>query len=127
MGFAKEIRAAATAGQLVRVERDAIETGWLTGYVVAAGPSYFAREIVDGLQAGRFLRKVQPQVERLMIRRARMHPYLVQHVLKIATQRARLMHLRLKHSQRDTKREVLVMLERIMLEMLLRDRENYAL
>ena len=29
MGFAKEIRAAAGAGQLVRVERDAIETGWL--------------------------------------------------------------------------------------------------
>ena len=37
------------------------------------------------------------------------------------------MHLRLRHSQRDTKREVLVMLERIMLETLLRDRENYAL
>ena len=48
-----------------------------------------------------------------MIRRARMHPYLVQHVLKIATQRARLMHLRLSHSQRDTKRAVLVMLERM--------------
>ena len=78
-------------------------------------------------QASRFLRKVQPQVERLMIRRARMHPYLVQHVLKIATQRARLMNLRLSQNQRDTKRAVLVMLERIMLEMLLRDRENYAL
>jgi hypothetical protein len=37
------------------------------------------------------------------------------------------MRLRLSHSQRDTKREVLVMLERIMLDMLLRDRENYAL
>ena len=78
-------------------------------------------------QASRFLRKVQPQVERLMIRRARMHPYLVQHVLKIATQRARVMNLRLSRNQRDTKRAVLVMLERIMLEMLLRDRENYAL
>jgi hypothetical protein len=37
------------------------------------------------------------------------------------------MNLRLSHNQRDTKREVLVMLERIMLDMLLRDRENYAL
>jgi hypothetical protein len=37
------------------------------------------------------------------------------------------MNLRLSHNQRDTKRAVLVMLERIMLEMLLRDRENYAL
>ena len=86
-----------------------------------------AEDHPDGPQASRFLRKVQPQVERLMIRRARMHPYLVQHVLKIATQRARLMNLRLSHNQRDTKRAVLVMLERIMLEMLLRDRENYAL
>lgn len=48
MGFGKEIRAAVAAGRLVRVEREAIETGWLTGYVVAAGPSYFAPEIVDG-------------------------------------------------------------------------------
>jgi hypothetical protein len=86
-----------------------------------------AEDHPDAPQASRFLRKVQPQVERLMIRRARMHPYLVQHVLKIATQRARLMNLRLSHNQRDTKREVLVMLERIMLETLLRDRENYAL
>jgi hypothetical protein len=81
----------------------------------------------DALHASRFLRQVRPQVERLMIRRARMHPYLVQHVLRTATQRARTMGLRLSHSQRDTKREVLVMLERIMLDMLLRDRENYAL
>jgi hypothetical protein len=81
----------------------------------------------DALHASRFLRQVRPQVERLMIRRARMHPYLVQHVLRTAIQRARAMGLRLSHSQRDTKREVLVMLERIMLDMLLRDRENYAL
>ena len=80
-----------------------------------------------GLNAGRFLRKVRPQLQRLLTRRARMHPYLVQHVLRTATQRARRMNLRLKHSQRETKRDLVVMLERIMLEMLLRDRENYAL
>jgi hypothetical protein len=56
-----------------------------------------------------------------------MHPYLVQHVLRTATHRARRMNLRLKRSQRDTKRELIVMLERILLDMLLRDRENYAL
>jgi hypothetical protein len=56
-----------------------------------------------------------------------MHPYLVQHVLRTATQRARHMNLRLRHSQRNTKRELVVMLERIMLDMLLRDRETYAL
>jgi hypothetical protein len=56
-----------------------------------------------------------------------MHPYLVQHVLRTATHRARRMNLRLRHSQRDTKRELVVMLERIMLGMLLRDRESFAL
>ncbi|HET9694781.1 MAG TPA: putative zinc-binding metallopeptidase [Steroidobacteraceae bacterium] len=81
----------------------------------------------NGANAGRFLREVQPQLKRLLVRRARMHPYLVQHVLRTATHRARRMNLRLKHNQRNTKRELVVMLERIMLETLLRDRENYAL
>jgi hypothetical protein len=48
-------------------------------------------------------------------------------VLRTATQRARLLDLKLKGSQRRAKRDVLAMLERIMLDMLLRDRENYAL
>lgn len=80
-----------------------------------------------GMHAGRFLREVRPQLKRLLVRRARMHPYLVQHVLRTATHRARRMNLRLQRSQRATKRELVVMLERIMLDMLLRDRENYAL
>jgi hypothetical protein len=79
------------------------------------------------LQASRFLREVRPQLRRLLIRRARMHPYIVNHVLRTAIQRSRLLNLRLKGSQRDTKREALGMLERMMLDMLLRDRENYAL
>jgi hypothetical protein len=80
-----------------------------------------------GLAASRFLREIRPQLRRLLTRRARMHPYLVNHVLRTATQRARLLDLKLKGSQRRAKREVLAMLERIMLDMLLRDRENYAL
>ncbi len=77
--------------------------------------------------ASRFLREVRPQLRRLLIRRARMHPYIVNHVLRTAIQRARRLDLRLKRSQRDTKREALGMLERMMLDMLLRDRENFAL
>ena len=77
--------------------------------------------------ASRFLREVRPQLRRLLVRRARMHPYLVSHVLRTATQRARVLDLRLKASQRDTKRAVLGTLERILLEVLTRDRENYAL
>jgi hypothetical protein len=80
-----------------------------------------------GLAASRFLRQVAPQLRRLLVRRARMHPYLVSHVLRTATQRARALELNLKGSQRRAKREALGMLERIMMEMLLRDREHYAL
>jgi hypothetical protein len=79
------------------------------------------------LSASRFLREVSPQLRRLLVRRARMHPYLVDHVLGTAIRRARSLELCLKGSQRETKRAALAMLERIMLEMLLRDRENFAL
>jgi hypothetical protein len=56
-----------------------------------------------------------------------MHPYLVNHVMRTAVQRARILDLRVKGSQRRAKRAVLQLHERIMLDMLLRDRENYAL
>jgi hypothetical protein len=77
--------------------------------------------------ASRFMREMAPQLARLLVRRARMHPYLVDHVMRTAVQRARVLDLRLKGGQRRAKREVLAMHERIMLEMLLRDREHYAL
>jgi len=80
-----------------------------------------------GLSASRFLREVTPQLRRLLVRRARMHPYLVSHVLRTATQRARLLDLKIKGNQRQAKRDVLSLLEFIMMDMLLRDRENYAL
>jgi len=70
---------------------------------------------------------MRPQLARLLVRRARMHPYLVNHVMRTAVQRARVLDLRLKAGQRRAKRDVLEMHERIMMEMLLRDRENYAL
>ena len=56
------------------------------------------------LAASRFLREVSPQLRRLLVRRARMHPYVVDHVLRTATRRARLLGLNLKGSQRATKR-----------------------
>ena len=79
------------------------------------------------LAASRFMRDMRPQLKRLLVRRARMHPYLVNHVMRTAVQRARILDLRLKGSQRRAKRAVLELHERIMLDMLLRDRENYAL
>jgi hypothetical protein len=47
--------------------------------------------------------------------------------MRIALRRARELDLRVKGGHRLAKREVLALHERIMLEMLLRDRENYAL
>jgi hypothetical protein len=79
------------------------------------------------LAASRFMRDMRPQLKRLLVRRARMHPYLVSHVMRTAVQRARMLDLRLKGSQRRAKRAVLELHERIMLDMLSRDRENYAL
>jgi Putative zinc-binding metallo-peptidase len=81
----------------------------------------------QAVAASRFMREMRPQLARLLVRRARMHPYLVDHVMRTAVQRARALDLRLKGGQRHAKREVLAMHERIMLEMLLRDREHYAL
>jgi len=77
--------------------------------------------------ASRFLREVSPQLRRLLIRRARMHPYIVDHVMRETTQRVRELDLRLRASQRETKRRLVGVLERMMLDLLVRDRENYAL
>ena len=73
------------------------------------------------------MRRVRPQLERLLIRRSRLHPYLVHHVLRVVIQRCRELDLVLETSQREAKRQVLGVLERIMMDILRRDRERYAL
>jgi len=80
-----------------------------------------------GPAASRFMREMRPQLRRLLVRRVRMHPYIVNHVMRTAVQRARERDLRVKGDPERAKREVLVLHERIMLRMLLRDRENFAL
>ncbi|HEU4487216.1 MAG TPA: putative zinc-binding metallopeptidase [Povalibacter sp.] len=79
------------------------------------------------LRASTFVRRVRPQLERLLIRRSRLHPYLVHHVLRVVIQRCRELDLVLETSQREAKRQVLGVLERIMMDILRRDRERYAL
>lgn len=80
-----------------------------------------------GRLASGLLREMRPQLRRLLVRRARMHPYIVHHVMRTATQRARALGLRVRGSRRQTQRDALVLHERIMLQILLRDRENFAL
>jgi hypothetical protein len=80
-----------------------------------------------GRLASGLLREMRPQLRRLLVRRARMHPYIVDHVMRTATQRARILGLRVRGGRRQTQRDALVLHERLMLQMLVRDRENFAL
>ncbi len=79
------------------------------------------------MRAGTFVRQVRPQLARLLTRRSRLHPYLVFHVLRTVMQRCRELDLVVDTSQRDAKRALLRVLERIMMDILRRDRERYAL
>jgi hypothetical protein len=79
------------------------------------------------MQASRFVRQCRPQLERFLIRRSRLHPYLVHHVLRTVIHRCRELDLVLDTSQRQAKRAVLGVLERILMDILRRDRERYAL
>lgn len=79
------------------------------------------------MRASTFVRQVRPQLSRLLIRRSRLHPYLVFHVLRTVMQRCRELELVVDTSQRAAKRAVLGVLERIMMNILRRDRERYAL
>ena len=77
--------------------------------------------------ASGLLREMRPQLRRLLVRRVRMHPYVADHVMRMAAQRARVLGLRVRGGRRQAQRDALVLHERIMLQLLLRDRENFAL
>jgi Putative zinc-binding metallo-peptidase len=77
--------------------------------------------------ASRFVREIEPQLRRLLVRRARLHPYYVDHAIRIVTQRAHQLDLVLRGPRREAKRPVVRLHERIVLDVLRRNRENYAL
>ena len=77
--------------------------------------------------ASTFLRQCRPQLERLLMRRSRLYPYLVHHVLRTVIHRCRELDLVLDTSKREAKRAVLGVLERILIDILRRDRERYTL
>ena len=78
-------------------------------------------------RASRFVREIEPQLRRLLERRARLHPYYIDHAITIVKQRSRRLDLVLRTSRRDAKRPVVRLHERIVLDILKRNRENYAL
>jgi hypothetical protein len=80
-----------------------------------------------GVAASRYVREIEPLLRRLLERRARLHPYFVDHAIRTVTQRARQLDLVLRGSRREAKRPVVRLHERIVLDVLRRNRENYTL
>lgn len=77
--------------------------------------------------ASRFVREIEPQLRRLLERRSRLHPYYLDHAISLVRQRSRQLDLVLRSSRREAKRPVVRLHERIVLDILRRNRENYAL
>jgi hypothetical protein len=79
------------------------------------------------IRASRFVREIEPQLRRFLVRRARLHPYYIDHAITLVKQRSRQLDLVLRTPRRDAKRPVVRLHERIVLDILKRNRENYAL
>ncbi len=61
------------------------------------------------------------------MRRSRLHPYLVDHAIETTVRRVRELDLVLRAPRRESKRRVVRLHERVVLDVLKRNRENYAL
>ncbi len=79
------------------------------------------------VSAARFIREIEPQLRRLLVRRSRLHPYLVDHAIETTVRRVRELDLVLRAPRRESKRRVVRLHERVVLDVLKRNRENYAL
>jgi hypothetical protein len=80
-----------------------------------------------GMPASRYVREIESQLRRLLERRARLHPYFIDHAIQTVRQRSRELDLVLRQSPRNSKRLVVRLHERIVLDILQRNRENYLL
>jgi hypothetical protein len=79
------------------------------------------------MPAATFIREVRPQLHRLLVRRSKLHPYLVHHVMRMVIQRARELDLVVAGPLRVTERGLFGLLERILFDFVRRGRERYAL
>jgi Putative zinc-binding metallo-peptidase len=79
------------------------------------------------VSAATFIREIEPQLRRLLVRRSRLHPYLVDHAIETTVRRVRELDLVLRRPRRESKRRVVRLHERVVLDVLKRNRENYAL
>jgi hypothetical protein len=77
--------------------------------------------------AHRFIREIEPQIRRLLVRRDRLHAYLMDFAIATITRRAQQLDLVLRGSRRDNKRRVVRLHERMVRDVLRRNREKYTL
>jgi hypothetical protein len=77
--------------------------------------------------AKRFLREMEAELRRSLVRRTRVTPYLVDHTIELIAKRAGQLDLVLRGPRRDSLRTVKRLHERVMIDMLRRNHEVYAL
>jgi hypothetical protein len=70
---------------------------------------------------------VESSIERSLVRRSRLHPYVIEHTMQMLIGRCNSMQLHLRHDRRRAQREFGGLVERVALDILRRNRENYAL
>lgn len=90
--------------------------------------AFTARHAKPGATAAhRFMRTMAPQLQRLLLRRTRVSRYLTEHVMHRLVQRARTLDLVAAGPRRDIERRVVTLHERVIFDMLRRDREHFIL
>jgi hypothetical protein len=95
---------------------------WLTSAFVPRSASAAAQ-----ISAERFLGEIKPQLTQTLLRRTRVHPYLVFQVLRAVRRRARSLDLVLTGAKRDGLRRATELHERILADLLQRNEETYFL
>lgn len=80
-----------------------------------------------GTPAGRFIRTLTPQLRRLLLRRTRAGPYLVDHAIDTVTRRARQLDLVVVGPRRENERRVAWLHENVIFDVLHRSRDYYVL
>lgn len=80
-----------------------------------------------GRPASRFIRDMTPQLKRLLLRRTRAGPYLVDHVIETLTRRARELDLVVAGPRRENERRVTWLHEDAIYDVLRRNRDHFLL
>ncbi len=89
----------------------------------------FSRRVLRprGVPARRFVREIEAELRRSLVRRTKVTPYLVEHTIELIAKRAGQLDLVLRGARRDNLRPVKRLHERVIIDMLRRNHETYAL